>query len=77
MNFREADVKKIWDTLVEVDDMSLGTKEKIEIIKDFPEHEMKYDLEDVLNLDRALQDPSAYNGREPAYLVREIKKKRF
>ena len=58
-----------------MDDISLETREKIEIIRDFLKNEMKYSLEDVLKLDRVLQSPSSYNGREPAYLIREIKKK--
>ena len=75
MGFKETDITKIWETLVEVDDMSLETREKIEIIRDFLKSEMKYSFEDVLKLDNALQSPSTYNGREPAYIIREIKKK--
>jgi hypothetical protein len=77
LGFKESDIKKIWETLIEVDDMDLGTKEKAEIIKDFLKGEMKYNLEDIFKLDRALNSPSYYNGREPAYLIREVKKKGY
>lgn len=77
MGFKESDIKKIWETLIEIDDMDLGMKEKSEIIEDFLKSEMKYNLEDVLKLDRALNSPAYYNGREPAYLIREVKKKRY
>ena len=66
MKFQESDIQKIWETLVEVDDMDLGTTEKIEIIKDFLKFEMKYDFEDILRLDDALQNPETFAGREPA-----------